>query len=86
MPTLSKVDVSCRTFKELKLGVARDRLKEEAFIESYYDQRAARKKKERDVEVEKKDPKKNVKVFGYKHPKVVRFMGLLLRCLKDCYD
>jgi len=25
-------------------------------------------------------------VFGYKHHKVLKFYGQLIRCLKDCYD
>lgn len=25
-------------------------------------------------------------MFGYKHPKVMRFMALLIRCLKDCLE
>lgn len=25
-------------------------------------------------------------MFGYKHPKVMRFMALLMRCLKDCME
>jgi len=27
-----------------------------------------------------------VRVFGYKHPKVIKFMSLLIKCLKDCIE
>lgn len=27
-----------------------------------------------------------MRVFGYKHPKVMKFMSLLMRCLKDCME
>lgn len=33
-----------------------------------------------------KSHKKNVRVFGYKHPKVMKFMAYILKCLKDCSD
>ena len=27
-----------------------------------------------------------MRVFGYKHPKALKFLGFVLRCLKDCCE
>jgi hypothetical protein len=37
-------------------------------------------------EVEKKSFNGNIRVFGYKHPKSMKFMALLMRCLKSCIE
>lgn len=36
--------------------------------------------------MENKAFKGNVRVFGYKHPKSMKFMALLMRCLKSCIE
>lgn len=35
-----------------------------------------------------KDQKKKtaISVFGSKHPKIIRFISIMLRCLRHCYD
>jgi hypothetical protein len=81
-----KINVTCRHFKPIRWGMKRPILKEEAWIESVYDTKAAKEKKARDEAAEAKDPKALVRVFGYKHPKVTRFLALIMRCLKDCYE
>ena len=48
--------------------------------------KSLKKKKERDIELEKKNPKGNIRVFGYKHPKIMKFLSFLFRCLKNCVD
>lgn len=86
IPAMSKINVEIREFGVLKLGQPRQALKEEVCVEASYDQKAAKRKKEKDAELEKRSHKGNVRVFGYKHPKVMKFMALLMRCLKDCLE
>lgn len=83
---MQKINVQKREFKEIRLGIPREKLKEEAFIDANYDEKSKKKKKERDIELEKKNPKGNIRVFGYKHPKVMKFLSFLFRCLKNCVD
>lgn len=86
VPAISKITVDIREFGVIRLGQPRDRVKDEACVEASYDQKAAKRKRERDAEAEKRSHKGNVRVFGYKHPKVMKFMALLMRCLKDCLE
>ena len=73
-------------FDPVRLGQSRDKIKEEIMIESTYDEKVAKKKKDREAERDAKSSKGHIRVFGYKHPKVMKFMALLLRCLKHCID
>lgn len=86
IPTISKINVDIRKFNSIKLGQSRDLIQEEECIEQYYEPKLLKKKKERDLEIERKSHKGNIRVYGYKHPKVMKFMALLLRCLKDCFE
>lgn len=86
VPTMSKINVEIRRFGIVPLGQPRERLKEEACVEACYDQKAAKKKKEKEQEAERRSHRGNVRVFGYKHPKVMKFMALLIRCLKNCFE
>jgi len=86
IPVISKINAETREFGVIKLGLPREKIKEDTCIEAIYDKKAAKKKKERDAEIERKQHTGNVRVFGYKHPKVMRFMSLLMRCLKDCME
>jgi hypothetical protein len=45
-----------------------------------------KKKIDRQIERESNSHKKNIRVFGYKHPKSMKFMALLMKCLKDCME
>ena len=86
IPVMSKINVEIRKFDVIKLGQSRETLKDNAAVESIYDQKAAKKKKERDTQKEKTVFTGNVRVFGYKHPKSMKFMALLFRCLKSCIE
>lgn len=86
IPTISKINVEIRKFDSFKIGQTRDVIKEDVCIEQYYEPKLLKRKKERDLENEKKSQKGNIRVYGYKHPKVMKFMALLLRCLKDCFE
>jgi len=86
VPAMSKTNVECRNFGAIKLGLTREQIKEEECIEATYDKKAAKDKEERLRQQEERSFKKNVRVFGYKHPKVIKFMSLIIKCLKDCID
>lgn len=83
---MSKRDLDIRNFDSIKLGLPREQIKEEAHIEATYDKEQARIKKNREQERRNKMDKKNIRVFGYKYPKVLKFLGQVMRCLKDCYE
>eukprot|EP00347_Sterkiella_histriomuscorum_P000542 403375452 len=83
---MSKRDLDIKSFEALKLGAPREQIKEEAFIEATYDKEQAKLKRDQDKEKRSKLDKKNIRVFGYKYPKVLKFMGQVMRCLKDCYE
>lgn len=72
---MSKRDIEIKKFEPLKLGVARDILKEEVCLEETYNKEAARRKKEKEKELRSKNEKKNLRVFGYKYPKVLKFLA-----------
>ena len=86
IPVMSKISVDIKKFDKILIGRSRERLKEEACVEAIYDQKAAKRKKERDAERQKLIFTGNVRVFGYKHPKSMKFMALLFRCLKSCIE
>ena len=83
---MAKVNVKMNRFDPVRLGQQRDRIKDEIMMESVYDEKFRKKKEDRDADRDRKSSKGHVRVFGYKHPKVMKFMALLLRCLKDCID
>lgn len=72
---MSKRDLNIRSFEILRLGLPRETIKDEAFIEATYDKSQARAKQEKEKERRSKMDKKNIRVFGYKYPKVLKFMG-----------
>ena len=55
-------------------------------MEASYDHKVKMKRDRELREAELKSHKQNLRVFGYKHPKVMKFMATLLSCLKDCCD
>jgi hypothetical protein len=83
---MSKRDLDIKSFEMIKLGASRDWIREEACIEATFDKVAAKHKAEREKEKRIKSEKKNIRVFGYKYHKVLKFLGQVLRCLKDCYE
>lgn len=72
---MSKRDLEIKSFEPIKLGVPRENIKEESFIEATYDKDQAKLKKDKEKERRNKLEKKNIRVFGYKYPKVLKFMG-----------
>ena len=54
IPVISKINPETREFGVIKLGLPREKIKEEICIEAVYDKKAAKKKKERDAEIERK--------------------------------
>ena len=83
---MAKRDLEIRSFLPIKLGLSKDQLKEESCIEATYDKDQERGRREKDKERRNKLDKKNIRVFGYKYPKVLKFLGQIMRCLKDCYE
>jgi len=55
-------------------------------LEAAYDKVSQKSKKLSDKDRRINSEKKNIRVFGYKHPKVLRFLGQVYKCLKDCYE
>ena len=86
IPNMSKINVDIKRFDKILIGRSRERLKEEACVEAIYDQKAQKRKKEREADRQKQIFTGNVRVFGYKHPKSMKFMALLFRCLKSCIE
>lgn len=83
---MSKVNVQMRSFKAIKLSRPREEIKAEACISSVYDQKAAKKKVKDEIEAQRKSTKANMRVYGYKHPKVIKFLALICKCLKNCAE
>lgn len=83
---MSKRDLDIRSFEQVKLGMPKDQIRDESFIEATYDKEQEKIKKEKMRERRNKIDKKNIRVFGYKYQKVLKFMGQVMRCLKDCYE
>ena len=86
VPTISKITCEIVDYKPIELGQTREKLKEDISPESIYDPKAAKRHDESIKELEKKSFNGNIRVFGYKHPKSMKFMALLMRCLKSCIE
>ena len=85
-PVASKVNIDRRRFDPIKLGERRQKIRDEAMLEAIYDPKSRKEKKERDLERDQKSQKGLIRIYGYKHPKVMKFSALLLRCLKNCFE
>ena len=91
---LPKAATEGMVFKKLRdkdlrpviLGQDRDIVKKEALLEAAYEQNGAKKLQQQIDEIEQIEGKGVIRVFGYKHQKVLKFYAQLLRCLKDCYE
>jgi hypothetical protein len=84
---MSKRDLAAiRSFEAVRLGTPRDQLKEEYILEASYNKDFAKLKKERERERRGKTDKRNIRVYGYKYPKALKFLATGYKCLKDCYD
>ena len=70
----------------LKLGEAREKIKEDAVIESAYEKNGEERLQALENEREKAQGKGLIRMYGYKHHRAMKFYGQLLRCLRDCYE
>lgn len=86
IPKMCKTNVSIKNFAPIPLGLTREALKEELCIEASYNKKARKEYEDKKLEEELDSRKSNIKIFGYKHPKVNRFIALILKCLKDCCE
>ena len=75
IPDISKRHLEIRTFEPLKLGIPKEILKDEYVLESSYNKDYERIKKSRDRDRKIRSDKKNIRVYGYKHSKVLRFVA-----------
>ncbi len=87
MPEMPKRDLKAvRSFDSIKLGRTRDQLREEYLLEASYNKEYAKLKKERERDRRNQSDKQNMRVYGYKYPKSLKFLATAYKCLKDCYD
>lgn len=62
-----------KDMKPVILGQDRDKIKQDAFLEAVYEQNGPKKLKEQIDELERISNKGVIRVFGYKHQKVLKF-------------
>lgn len=86
IPEMTKINFTVRNFKTIPLGRLREDIRRDLCIEASYNPKAATQFKERQEEESKKSKKGNIRIYGYKHPKVMKFMSLILKCMKDCCE
>jgi len=55
-------------------------------IRACYDPKVRLEQEKKEEEEKRNSSKSNLRVFGYKHPKVIKFMAYIFKCLKDCLD
>jgi len=65
--------IRTKDLKPAKLDQDREIIMEQAMIEASYEQDGPKKLLEREDEMERQDGKGMIRVFGYKHPKAVKF-------------
>jgi hypothetical protein len=75
VPDISKRDLAIRSFEQLRLGLPREALREEFVLESSYNKEFENLKQLRDREKRNRSDKKNIRVYGYKYPKAIRFIA-----------
>ena len=87
MPEMPKRDLSLiRSFTPLRFGASKDQLKEEFLLEASYSKDFAKVKREREKDRRGQSQRGNMRVYGYKYPKALKFLATAYKCLKDCYD
>ena len=72
--------------KTVKLYEPREKIKEDVILESVYDETGEERLQELLDDQERIEAKGLISVYGYKHPKSLKFYGQLLRCLRACYE
>ena len=73
-PTIFK-KIRCKNMAPLKLGLSRDKIKEEAIIESAYERGGEERLLKQEDEQEKATGKGLIHMFGYKHSRAMKFYG-----------
>ena len=64
----------------------KEQLKRQVCLEASYDKEKEKKKQLEDRARKYENDYQNVRVFGYKYPKVLKFLAQTMKCLKDCYE
>lgn len=64
----------------------KDLLKEEFILEASYNKDYAKLLKDRERDRRNTSDKSNIRIYGYKYPKSLRFLAQVYKCLKDCFD
>lgn len=59
----------------MRLGLPREALREEFVLESSYNKEMLDLKQMRDRDRRNRSDKKNIRVYGYKYPKAIRFVA-----------
>ena len=75
IPDISKRDLDLRSFEALRLGVAKEILKEEFVLEASYSKEFEKLKADREKERRNRSDRGNIRVYGYKYPKVLKFIA-----------
>lgn len=86
LPDMCKRDLDIRQFEPLRLGMTKEQLREEFVLETAYNKDFEKLKAERDKEARNRSEKRNIRVYGYKYHKVLKFMAQIFKCLKDCFE
>ena len=72
---MSKRDLEVKSFGFIKLGISREIIKEEVCLEATYDKSYRNVKTKNLRDKRNNTDKKNIRVYGYKNPKVLKFIG-----------
>jgi hypothetical protein len=86
VPRMPKKNPTRREFSSMKLGQERTKITEIICPEASYDKKTAKNLAKREIESEESTFKNNLRIYGYKHPKTVKFVCLLMKCLQDCVE
>ena len=65
--------IKTKDLKPVKLNEDRDHIREHAMLEAAYEQDGDKKLQEKEDEDERASGKEQIRIFGYKHPKAVKF-------------
>ena len=78
--------IRCKRMQPLELGQTREKIKGHALIEAAYERDGDVAIKKLENEQEKASGKGQIRMFGYKHHRSMKYYSQLLRCLRDCYE
>lgn len=86
IPDTSKRDLDIRSFEPIRLGQTKEILKEEYVLEASYSKEFEKLKLDRERERRNRSERKNIRMYGYKYHKTLKFIAQVYKCLKDCYE